>query len=100
MNIQAMIQANMTPWQNVRPLWWPIELRLGAELPHAYVALPGGHWLSYGLEPDYDERLVAQWGPFYLSRQETEAEREEREEAWAEEAFLEREANRYTEWYY
>ena len=60
----------------------------------------GGHCLclNMGLEPD--ERLVARLGPLTLTRPETAQEQMDREEGEAEEAFMERELNRYTQWYY
>ncbi|MFZ9349758.1 MAG: hypothetical protein ACO242_03590 [Candidatus Fonsibacter ubiquis] len=54
--------------------------------------------LNMGLEPD--ERLMARLGPLTLTRPETAQEQMDREEAEAEEAFMERELNRYTQWYY
>ena len=101
MTPQALIERNLSPsHQNLPFIWWPMEVRLTSPAHRAWLRLPGGYYLSYGLEPDYDERLVAEWGMLTLTRPETPQECEEREEAWAEEAFLEREANRYTEWYY
>jgi hypothetical protein len=55
-------------------------------------------WLAYRMEPDYDEHLVWQLGPFYYTLPETEEQRLEREDAEMEAAWLEREANRYTQW--
>lgn len=57
-------------------------------------------WLAFRLEPDYDEQLIWQIGPFYYTLPETEEQRLEREDAEMEAAFLEREANRYTQWSY
>lgn len=57
-------------------------------------------WLAFRLEPDYDEQLIWQLGPLYYTLPETEEQRLEREDAEMEEAFLEREANRYTQWSY
>jgi hypothetical protein len=54
--------------------------------------------LNMGLEPD--ERRLASFGLLMLTRPETQEEQQDREEAEAEEAFMERELNRYTEWYY
>jgi hypothetical protein len=99
--IEALIARNVGPhYQNVAPLWWPLNVKLTGRAKFAWLRLPNNGFISYGLEPDYDERLVAEWGPLTLTRPETESEREEREEAEAEEAFMERELNRYTEWYY
>lgn len=102
-NLERLIARNIsTNYQNVLFLWWPFDLRLTSRTPYAWLRLPGGRYLSFGMEPEYDERLVAQWGPFQLTRQETAEERQDREEAEAEaeEAFMERELHRYTEWHY
>lgn len=57
-------------------------------------------WLAFRLEPDYDEQLIWQFGPFYYTLPETEEQRLEREDAEAEAAFMDSEANRYTQWSY
>ena len=57
-------------------------------------------WISFRLEPDYDEQLAWQFGPIRYTIPETEKQRLEREDAEAEAAFMEYEANRYTEWSY
>lgn len=57
-------------------------------------------WLAYRLEPDYDECLVWQLGPFYYTVPETEEQRLEREDAELEELWIEQESNRYVQWYY
>jgi hypothetical protein len=87
--------------QNLAYLWWPLHVNFGRSR-YAWLRLPGPdyHFLSFGLEPEHDERLVAQCGPFRVTRAESLQEQAEREEAWAEDAFMERELNRYTEWYY
>ena len=65
-----------------------------------YISLPSSWFLSLGLVPDYDERLVWNCGSLRLTRPETNKEREEREEGEAEWASIEHELHRYTEWYY
>lgn len=103
--LQAMIHHSLHPspyTQFPRFLWAPLELQLtrpGGK-GYAYLALPGSMYLTFNLPPDHDERVVGQWGKFMITRPETDVEREEREEAEAEEAFMERESNRYTQWYY
>lgn len=99
--IEALIARNMGPhYQNVAPLWWPLSLKLSGRAKYAWLRLPNNGFISYGLEPDYDERLVIAWGPFCLTRPETEQERLDREDDEADQAFMEYELNRYTQWYY
>lgn len=57
-------------------------------------------WLSYRISADYNEQLIWQLGPFFYTIPETEEQRLEREDAEAEAAFMDSEANRYTEWSY
>lgn len=87
------------------PLWAPLCCNTltssdGTVHPYGFLRLPKGFHLSWGLETDYDERQVVAVGPLSLTRPETDAEREEREEGEAIAAWEERELNRYTEWYY
>lgn len=96
-NLDRLMAQNVgSERQNVLFLWWPLDFRA----KYGWLRLPGGCYLSFGLEPEYDERLVGQWGPLQLTRPETAEERQDREEGEAEEAFTEQELNRYTEWYY
>lgn len=76
-----------------------MDVRLASQKPTAWACLPGGLCASFGMDLDYDERLVFKCGPVMLTRAETEAERNQREDDWAEEAFMGIELNRYTEWY-
>ena len=90
-----------TRWQNARFHWVPLDINLGAKAPWIALALPGERYLCYNLEADgKEEREVFAFGRFSLTRPETDEEHEERLEGEAEEAFMERESNRYTEWYY
>ena len=57
-------------------------------------------WLSYRISADFNEQLIWQFGPFFYTIPETEEQRLEREDAKAEAAFMDSEANRYTEWSY
>lgn len=101
-NPKAIIERNLDRWhQNVPYLWWPLFLQIG-RTSYGWLRLPGDDYrfLSFGLKPDHEERLVGQWGPFSVTRTETLEEQEERLEGEAEDAFMERELNRYTEWYY
>lgn len=59
-----------------------------------------GYWITYRLGPDYDEQIVWKIGDICYTRPETEREKEDREDAEAEAAFMAYEANRYTEWSY
>jgi hypothetical protein len=68
--------------------------------PYGWLRLPGDLCLALNLDADYDERVLWTRGPLVLTRPETDEERQEREEGWAEEAAMEHELNRYTEWYY
>ena len=54
-------------------------------------------WLAFRLEPDYNEQLIWQFGPFYYTVPETEEQRLEREDAEMEDEWLEQEHNRYTQ---
>ena len=80
--------------------WVPWGCRFNRRLV-AWLTLPIGTLvvsIGCGMEPE--EREVASFGPLLLTRLETPEEREEREEAEEEDAFMEREANRYCEWSY
>lgn len=57
-------------------------------------------WISFRLGADPDEQIAWEFGPFCYTIPETEEQRLEREDAEAEAAFMDREANRYTEWSY
>lgn len=99
--LQALLNRNTeNRFQNVAFPWWPLNVSMTGKCKHFWVRLPGQLVFCYGLEPDYDERLVAEWGLFTLTRPETDEECQEREEGWAEEAAMEWELNRYTQWYY
>lgn len=99
--LDALIARNMGAHsQNLTYLWCPLELRLDRKYPVAWLRLPNNGFLTYRMDPDYEERLVAACGPFSLTRPETAEEQAEREETEAEAVFMERELNRYTEWYY
>ena len=89
-----------TRWQNARFHWVPLDVNLGAKAPWIALALPGERYLCYNLESDKEERAAWSLGRLTLTRPETDEEYEERLEGEAEEAFMEREANRYTEWHY
>ena len=82
--------------------WVPWEINRHSTFtnPVAWLKLPGDLILSIGLGVDFDEREVCSVGPLLLTRLETPEEREERKEAESEAAFMEQEANRYTEWSY
>lgn len=85
------LYRNTSLYQFITPQWIWFSLRLGGPNGFAYTRLPGGLYLAWNLEPDYDERIVWQWSKFTLTRLETEMEREEREDAEAEaeyEAYL------------
>ena len=100
-SLTALIDHNVNShYQNYRFMWWPLDVRMTGKLRYGTMRLPGDLILSFGLEADYDERTVCEVGPFVVTRPETSEEREEREQGWAEEAYMERELNRYTEWYY
>lgn len=60
----------------------------------------GKYVVSWGCPCDPEEREVFRFGYLCITRPETEQEREDREEAECEAWFMEREANRYTEWSY
>ena len=92
-------EMHMVPFRWVK---WCIDFRVGWPRPIGWIALPltPDWYLSFGLGADYDEREVWGVGQWITTRPETEEEREEREEAEWEEVWMEREQNRYTEWYY
>lgn len=99
--LDALIARNMgTHSQNLTYLWCPLELRLDRKYPVAWLRLPNNGFLTYRMDPDYDERLVASCGPFSLTRPETAEEQSEREDGEAEAAWEVQENLRYTEWYY
>ena len=66
----------------------------------ACLHLGKNRWLSYRISADFNEQLIWQFGPFFYTIPETEEQRLEREDAKAEAAFMDSEANRYTEWSY
>jgi hypothetical protein len=69
---------------------------------YGWLFLWGGLCLCLGLGPGPDDEEVEVWrcGDLYLTRPETDQERDDREEARAEELFCLHEMNRYTEWAY
>lgn len=64
---------------------------------NGWVNLPNRLSISYNLGCDWTEQEIAHFGPFMLTQAYTEAEIEEMNE---EAAFMDAEANRYTEWSY
>jgi hypothetical protein len=89
------------PYPFTKPLWWPIDINCTAKGGlRFYFFLPFGLCLqtSFFLEVE-DVVLWQRWG-LILTRPETAEEEELRIEAWQEAAFMEKEANRYTEWAY
>ena len=68
--------------------------------PYGWLPLGWGRYLSWGLGADRHERISWSCGPLAVTRPETEEERLEREEGEAEDALMEYEHNRYTEWSY
>jgi hypothetical protein len=98
--MNTSLQFSSVQFSEVR--WSPLHInyRAGWNGPRGWLLLPHGWALSYGVAVDTEERLVWQWGRWLLTRPETPLEREEREEGEAEAAFMEYEANRYTEWSY
>ena len=79
---------------------WSLQYRAGWSHPMGWFPLGAGRYLGLGYSVEHDERQVWGWGILNIVRPETDEERWDREEGWAEEAFMEREANRYTEWSY
>lgn len=89
------------------PLWLPWDFNAlarrnnpGHAWIYAYIRLPGYRFLSWNMEPDYDEILVWFFGPIRFTRPETQEEQKERE---AEEALAAAESadrDRYVEWAY
>lgn len=102
MNLSTLIWNNMhSSFQNLQWLSAPLCLNLTSKYgSHAWLALTNYFYLTYNLPADYDEVVVAEWWRFKITRPETEAERTDREDSEAEDEYLEREKNRYTEWYY
>ena len=99
--IRFNLANNFSPWhQQAAYLCSPISLRMTAPCPHAWIAVGGGRFLSWNLEPDFDEVVVWQSGKFCLTRPETEQEQQDREDADAEIDWYDKELNRYTEWSY
>jgi len=90
----------LTPW-----VWLSVGSlgRFGVSLGRhsgltAYLHVGQNRFLSFRLGCDWDEQIIWEIAPFCLTRPETEEEQRDREEAEAEAAFLDREANRYTQW--
>ena len=53
----------------------------------AYFSLDGNHYLNFRLGTDYSEVEILKFGPFTITRNETEEEKEEREYGEAEQAY-------------
>ena len=68
--------AHLTQFR--QPLWWPFSLRLGGRHGFAYCKLPFGRYVSWNLDPDYDEVVELQRGPLTITRLENEEEAAER----------------------
>ena len=84
-----------------RPSWWPLYLNCTAE--HGvwgFLCLPRDLVLNFRFAPDVEERVIWEGLGFTLTRPESLEEYDERMDSYAEQASLEREANRYTEWSY
>jgi hypothetical protein len=79
---------------------WSVQYRANWGAPVWWFPLGGEWYVSSGIGAEPEERVILRLGPVMVTRPETDSEREEREEAEAEAAFMEREHNRYTEWYY
>lgn len=86
----ARVTFQWVPWCLDRPANGPA---------YGWIHL-GPFCLAWRLGPEVDEVVIWEAGRLILTRLETPAEQEAREESEAEAAFLEREANRYTEWAY
>lgn len=72
-----------------QPLWWPFSFRLGSRHGFAYCKLPANRYISWNLEPDWNERVVWECGPLNITRPETAEEEEERLYAEKEAAYEE-----------
>lgn len=86
----ARVAFQWVPWYLDRPAYCPA---------HGWIYF-GPFCLAWRVSPEVDEVVIWEAGKLVLTRPETPAEQEAREEGEAEAAFLEREANRYTEWAY
>ena len=84
-----------TPFQ-----WVPINLKLTAKHPWFYLHLGNGFYVQWNMLPEYDEQAVLRLGRWYITRQETDQERDDRLEVELELEAMEIESNRYTEWSY
>lgn len=81
--------------------WCPLYLNCTAKHGvSGFLILPGDLALYFRFSLDVEEVAIWEGLGFALTRPETSEEYEERLDSYAEEAFLEREANRYTEWSY
>lgn len=54
---------------------------------YGWLLLPGGHSVSFNVDADEGEVLAGKLGPLKFYRPETEQERQDREEGWAEAAY-------------
>jgi hypothetical protein len=80
---------------------WSLSYNNGWAHPVGWFPLGAGRYISIGVKGlDSEERLVWSAGPLMITRLETAQECEERLEGEAEEAFMDRELNRYCEWSY
>lgn len=84
-----------------KPYWWPVDLNFTAkEGLRFYLLLPLGLCLQTNFFLEVEDVVIwKRWG-LILSRTETPQEEQDRLDAWEEAAFMEREANRYTQWAY
>lgn len=97
-----MTNLDWTYLENTRrPSWWPLYLNCTATHGvSGFLCLPRDLVLNFRFGLDVEERAIWEGFGFTLTRPETLEEYDERMDSYAEQAFLEREANRYTEWSY
>jgi hypothetical protein len=97
-----MTQLNYTSLSNSRKFdWCPLYLNTTAKHGiSAFLLLPNDWTLYFRFAKDDED--VAVWSAlgFCLTRPETDEEKTDREDAFLEEAWLEIERDRYTQWSY